>query len=582
MKFSNHLVLVVVLLVSGFSWSQKKTETIGTEVINVVKSYSPTISDAFKVKEVPVAEVEKESDKEKVSYSIFSFPVASTFVPAKGKADGLEKLKEEKLFANYLTLGFGNYGTPLLDFYTAHKLDNDAYFGAALHHLSSQGGIKNTVLDDAYYQTKADFTYGVNKKTSGWNADLGYQHQAYNWYGVPNDVTIFDFSSKTLAGINPLQTYQTFYAGGRIYSKVKAFKEADLKYNHFWDGTGSAENRLQLAPSFEFKVENQKIKTDFVVDYVGGQFKQGYNDVNAINYGFTTLGFKPSIVFRKEQFSFNLGAGVFYLASSDTKNVPNKLFIYPQVSASFKLIPDALTLYAGADGGLVQNSYQQMVAQNPFLSPTLLIAPTEKAYDLHLGIMGKIASSMSFNLKGFHMLEKGKYLFMNNQFQDGSITTRQNFEYGNSFNVVYDNVTSTGVFGEVKLDFDKQVLVGLSATYSSYKIEKQQAAFNLPQLTTTLNLEYNITEKWQASSAIFYVGERKDWAITENTPAIEHDIVTVKGFVDANLQASYKYTPRLTGFVRANNIANQAYQKWVNYPVQQFQIMVGASYKFDF
>ncbi|MFN8325804.1 MAG: hypothetical protein U0T80_08635 [Flavobacteriaceae bacterium] len=30
--------------------AQKKDDNIGTEVVNVVKPYSPTISDAFKVK----------------------------------------------------------------------------------------------------------------------------------------------------------------------------------------------------------------------------------------------------------------------------------------------------------------------------------------------------------------------------------------------------------------------------------------------------------------------------------------------------------------------------------------------------
>ena len=43
--------LATVLLVAGFQQlsAQKKDDNIGTEVVNVVKPYSPTISDAFKV-----------------------------------------------------------------------------------------------------------------------------------------------------------------------------------------------------------------------------------------------------------------------------------------------------------------------------------------------------------------------------------------------------------------------------------------------------------------------------------------------------------------------------------------------------
>jgi len=31
-----------------------------------------------------------------------------------------------------------------------------------------------------------------------------------------------------------------------------------------------------------------------------------------------------------------------------------------------------------------------------------------------------------------------------------------------------------------------------------------------------------------------------------------------------------------------NNMFNQSYEKWMNYPAQQFQVVLGANYKFDF
>ena len=52
----------------------------------MVKPYTPTISDAFKVKEVPTLDDEETLTKKEIKYNIFSFPVASTFTPAKGKA----------------------------------------------------------------------------------------------------------------------------------------------------------------------------------------------------------------------------------------------------------------------------------------------------------------------------------------------------------------------------------------------------------------------------------------------------------------------------------------------------------------
>ena len=94
------LLSISLILVSQFVLAQKKDENIGTEVVNVVKPYTPTISDAFKVKETPTLEDEDNTKKEVIKYSIFSFPVASTFTPSKGRAANVDKSESEKLFKN--------------------------------------------------------------------------------------------------------------------------------------------------------------------------------------------------------------------------------------------------------------------------------------------------------------------------------------------------------------------------------------------------------------------------------------------------------------------------------------------------
>ncbi|MFA9290728.1 MAG: TonB-dependent receptor, partial [Solirubrobacteraceae bacterium] len=103
--------LLFALIISQIIWSQKEDKDLGTEVVNVVKPYTATLSDAFKIKDTPVLEDQENTKKEVVKYNIFSFPVASTFSPAKGNAQGVEKGKQERLFNNYATLGIGNYGS---------------------------------------------------------------------------------------------------------------------------------------------------------------------------------------------------------------------------------------------------------------------------------------------------------------------------------------------------------------------------------------------------------------------------------------------------------------------------------------
>src|SRR5210317_1291696 len=97
--------------------AQQKVDTLKTEEIRVVKPYTPTISDAFKIQSVPKLNQTSLRPKPEVNYSIFSVPVASTFTPSKGKVQQLGGTKKEKFYQNYITAGFGNYGTPLLESY---------------------------------------------------------------------------------------------------------------------------------------------------------------------------------------------------------------------------------------------------------------------------------------------------------------------------------------------------------------------------------------------------------------------------------------------------------------------------------
>src|ERR1044071_3557280 len=182
MKTKFQYIAIVLLFASLQAFAQKEDKDLGTEVVNVVKPYTPTISDAFKVKETPVIEDEDNTQKEEIKYNIFSFPVASTFAPAKGKAAAVDRQEKEKLYNTYATLGVGNYGTVNAELFVTHNLNRNEYVGGMLRHLSSQGGIDEVALNDKYYITGLDLTYGNRQQTYSWNTDLGYENKVYNWY----------------------------------------------------------------------------------------------------------------------------------------------------------------------------------------------------------------------------------------------------------------------------------------------------------------------------------------------------------------------------------------------------------------
>ncbi len=558
------------------SFSQKKDENIGTEVVNVVKPYTPTISDAFKVKETPTLDDEETTKKENIRYTIFSFPVASTFTPSKGKAANVDKSPGEKIFSNYLTLAAGNYGNINADLFVIKNISNTDYFGAMLRHSSSQGGIKDVVLDDKFFNTALDLTYSSRTRKFNWNTDLGYKNQVYNWYGISPGV----LDDAIIATIDERQNYHTFYLGGKLGLGESFLKESTIKFSRFWDAFGSAENRFVAKPVLEFEIFEQKIKTDFVLDYISGSFNKSFNTGTFFKYGYTNFGFQPSIKIHKDDLTVNAGVGFFYGAAQESGK--SKFYIYPQVTSSYKIVGDLMILYAGLEGILKQNSYNDFVQENFFVSPTLAISPTNQKYDIYVGLKGKLANSISYNIRGSYLNEENKALFKSNGYNESTVNL-EGYAYGNSFDVVYDNVKTISFFGELKADFSKNVSFGINGTFSSYTNDIQEETWNLPAVKLGANLDVEITSKWYSGMSLYFVGERKDQFVRTSVSGffpIENN--TLKSYFDLNAHVGYKYSERMTFSLKGNNLANQNYQRWLNYPVQGIQVLAGASYKFDF
>ena len=580
MKLTTKYTIVFLTLIAALgAFAQKKGENIGTEVVNMVKPYTPTISDAFKVKETPAIEDEDNTAKENVIYNIFSFPVASTFTPSKGKAANVDRTKQAQLYKNFATFGVGNYGTINAELFVTEEVGDNSYVAGMFRNLSSQGGIKDLWLDDKYNNTSLDLTFG-SKGDIAYTIDLGYQNQGYNWYGLPKDfgeMLVTEDRNQIINSIDSQQSYHNLSVGSNVIFNESIFNNVSLKYNRFWDAYGSQENRFFVKPNFVFEINDTKIKTEVIADYLGGTFERGYQFADKITYGYANFGIRPSFNMVRNDWSIDFGAAVFY--SMDLEDSDGKIFIYPAINASLKVVGDLMVFYAGAEGTLQQNSYRDFTNENPFVSPTLNVGPTDRQYDIFAGLKGKLASSVSYNLRASYTNERAKAMFRSNPYTLNP--DNKDYAFGNSFGVVYDDVKTISGFGEIKADFSKNIAFGISATFNSYSVDNQDQAWNLPVFNVATSLDVNITEKWYAGLDVFAVGERKDLRDDSIINGSE-SFVTLDSYFDANAHIGYKYNERLTGFLKFNNIGNQSYQKWLDYQVQGFQVVIGASYKFDF
>jgi len=575
-----NIVILFCSITIGFS---QETEDIGTETVTVVKPYSPTVSDAFKIKSLPVIDDSIALQKKRVKYTIFSVPVASTFTPAKAKAAKVEKLPPPVLYNTYASVGLGNFNNALVDFYTSSEIGrNENLLDFGLTHFSSRGDIDTTPLETDFYDTKADVSYSVKERDYNWNATVGLQHQLYNWYGLESGL----FTEAQVSGIDERQDYFNVEGAAQLDVEDFFFKNASVLARRFWDSSSSAENRARLTTGFEVPITTEMVDINAKFDYVGGSFQNAdlnnTENTSGIEYGHLQFGIAPSIVILRDELKINLGANFVY--GTDLQRNQGNFFIYPAVRASYRLKEDEIIAFGGIEGDLRQNSYHGFVDENPFVSPTLSIQPTDQQYEGYVGLKGKVFSSLGYKLKASYLAENRRPLFLLNP-ENTIRGDEQGYNFGNSFQVFYDDIKTLGIFAEVNIDINRDFSLGLNTTYNNYNTETDNPAWNLPEVQASVFMDYQITEQWYARANLFFVGERQDLrAIAQPNSApnlFPSEIVNLESFFDANVQLGYHLNKQLSIFARMSNLANTNYQQWYNFRVQGFQALAGVSYKFD-
>ena len=85
------------------------------EEVRVVKPYSPTLSGAQKIELLPSLEEEIEYDLPEFSYQLFPKRYDSKYRVEPINAARMVKMPLNKLYKSQLTLGMGNYLTPLAE-----------------------------------------------------------------------------------------------------------------------------------------------------------------------------------------------------------------------------------------------------------------------------------------------------------------------------------------------------------------------------------------------------------------------------------------------------------------------------------
>ena len=523
---------------------------LGTETINVVRDYDPTLSEVRKFVLFPEIE-DSTTQQPKLNYSLLKMPYKVRFEPASIPSARISGTKVEEIKRGFARLGMGNYTTPLAELYFTNRRSRNQSSGIWLRHMSSAGGINNYAYNG----------YGMNdiqlwgkRFYEGFtlSGEFHYDHDRVHYYGFLDPETLKD----TIR-----QDYQSISAKvGLMSSKGRSksiFHNADVAYYHFFDRFGTTENYVDFDGGINFKVEEELVTVDLELDYINTNFGDSTQ-----NYFVT--GVSPTIHSTWEDLDFEIGASIY--VRTDVSAGENKLYLLPQIKASYALVREILIAYGGFTSAYNQNTYRSITRDNPFVFSEVELKPTVEKYRFYLGLKGALSSKASFNVFGRFSGFENFALF----YTDSTYFLRPD---SNKFTVLYDNITQFQLGGELLYQSSERFDIGAKAEYNYYGTTLLEYAYHLPNLRMSIFTGYNISDKLIVNAEAFVVGKR-------DILPVNYSDRELAPYYDINLGVEYRYSELLSAFIQINNLTAKKYDLWYGYAAQRFNVLGGVTYRF--
>ncbi len=559
------LVFFLLLVFSKTAFCQVKTYN---EEITVVAPFDPIIPDAFKISKNPGID-DTITTIPTMNYNIM--PRIADVKPVIEPLPAVKLVAEplNKLYRNYVRAGAGNYSALYGELFISSLRSKQFLTSLRLKHQSAAGKIKD-YGPPGNSRNEAELTGSKYFDQHTLTGKAFYYRDGLHLYGFKPA----DFPDTV---IRKDDIEQHYYTAGGSANFGSTYKDKDklnhtfgLSYYHMAGMHENKENNVKFTTTLDKRYDLFKIETDQVLGITGGYNFLNQNDAHG-HFNSGILLVNPFIKAQVNEYSFMAGFKLNIASDSITKG-----HLYPVAEARLELIPGALKLYAGISGGMERTSLQSLTEQNLFISE---VVPWNYVYDkfkIYGGFQSNISRSFNFNGSISSSTYENYPLF---------ITDTGTYLF-NSFTLLYDNISTVKINGELEFIKSARLRLALNGTYTHYKTIDQEYAWYKPAYEFEFSGRYDMQNKIVITAKAIVNGPV--WALVpKENPNIDGSSISyilepekLKGWADINLGAEYRFTKALSFWLNFNNLTNSKYYRWNNYRSYGINVLGGVSYSF--
>lgn len=542
---SKIVLLTAGVLAGGIAVAQKDT-TKGKSV-EITSAFKPVLKESAKIN-FNATPPSADTAKPVLKYDIPNQNLALAFTPGSLKPLALSIDSGGKWDnSSYIKAGFGSLRTPFVQAGFSFGDGNTAGVNIYAKHVSSNG--KREYQDFTNTNVRLSGFY----KTAGnleWNAGIGFKADKTYKYG-------FEPQSLSFVKDSLEQKFSTISARVGVHNINKtAFGltyAPEVKIDIFSDQLKNSESNtvvnlpLEKTLGKEFSVN---LGLTFDLTRLSPKNKDAFNN--------TTYYISPSVLYKTAR--LNLQGGI----RPSWDNGTFKMF--PNVLAEIGTEDQRFFFFGGWTGYIRKTTYQYLASQNPWLwlPPTFKNTWVEERF---AGFKGSLGDHFSYMAKvGFNKLTN-QPLFANDTTPGLG---------GKSFIVEYEpriNVVHLG--GQLAYTVQEKfsVIAGWNFNqYTGLKVAKKAWGLIPLELTAAMRLQI-IKDLWLKADLFGWTGPQARMQDFDNKK--------LNGAFDLNAGLEFKITKNLNLWTQFNNITNQEYQRWNQYPVYGFNFVGGIVFSFD-
>lgn len=451
-----------------------------------------------------------------------------------------------EVYDNYLRAGFGNFTSPLLQGRLGLPTDESRSLGIRFNHLSFGSGPIDGE-NSASSQSDATIFGDLIGERTRLSASVKFTATKDYFYGYSDQVEVLRDTMRhnytflgAKFGLNDVGQNEdlTYKTGIEVRSVSDNFNVSENTIG--FHGEVAISNQLFLNARFDVSK---------------------YQDTNEFNRNhFRLTGFyrlKPAT-------SITVDAGLMVSTQNDDQTSISNSQVFPYLKGKYSL-GGGWNLEAGLDGGYRFNTYYDLAEKNRFLGRDITVQNSERKFRSHLGLAGnfgqKVQMKSQISLTSLANLQQ-----LNNDFAGDS--TR--------FEVLYDTGNTNVLTFEGSLTYrsENDHLINLNAIYTNYSTTLLDQALHLPAITLSLSGEHPLMEAVSLNWSMKYLAGIRGYHVTGSA------FVDLSPIAELNLGLNYQFSKRAGAFLSIDNVLNQEFERYLNYPSRGVQVKAGLSYRF--